>query len=230
MRYSIVMPFYNKYTLTHQRLYEFYSHLPSGDIEIILIDNGSSETGIDGGVAFWQKKLSKIPIRYRKIPENIGFGGAMNNGASMAHGDIIMLYSNDVICLDNFLPEMQEKFDENENILLGNEVIWFDGGWNSFDTPKGKVVVPYVNGYFIAFTQKVWNNLKGFDPLYGKYTMEDVDLSMQAQQAGYKLVSLGTTKLRHIGAQTAGYTPEREQITRQNKIKFFEKWKMELEK
>ena len=229
MKYSIVMPFYNKWTLTHQRLYEFRTHLPTGDIEIVLVDNGSSEAGIDSAVAFWQKKLSKIPIRYRKIPENVGFGGAMNNGASMAKGDIVMLYSNDVICIDNFLPEVEEQFDENRNILLGNEVIWFDGGWNGFDTPNGRTVVPYVNGYFIACTRQVWDSMGGFDPLYGKYTMEDVDLSMQAQQLGVKLVSLGSTKLRHIGGGTAPYTPERETITKQNKIKFYEKWKVELE-
>lgn len=222
------MPFYNKYSLTHQRLYEFFVRIPSEDMEIILIDNGSTEDGIDGGVAFWQKKLSKIPIRYRKLPENVGFGGAMNNGASMAKGDIIMLYSNDVICIDNFLPELQEKFDENRNILLGNEIVWFDGGWNGFDVKGGRTIVPYINGYFIACTKQVWDSMDGFDPLYGKATMEDVDISMQAQQQGIKLVSLNSTKLRHIGAQTAPYTPEREELTRQNKIKFAEKWKVEL--
>jgi len=226
--YSIVIPFFNKWTLTHQRMYEFYSHLPSNDIEIILIDNGSTEDGIDGSVAFWQKKLSKIPIRYRKLPVNVGFGGAMNNGAGMAHGDIIILYSNDVICRDNFLPELQEQFDENRNILLGNEVIWFDGGWNGFDTPKGRTIVPYINGYFIACTKQIWDSMDGFDPLYGKFAMEDVDLSMQAQQLGIKLVSLGSTKLHHLVGGTQPYTPEREEITRQNKIKFYEKWKVEL--
>ena len=229
MKYSIVVPFYNHWTLTHNRLYEFYTHLPPSDLEIILIDNGSLEPGIDGGVAFWQKKLVKHVIRYRKLPQNVGFGGAMNNGASMAHGDIIMLYSNDVICLDNFLPDVQEKFDESRNIVLGNEVIWFDGGWNSFETKKGKTIVPYINGYFIACTRQVWDSMDGFDPLYGKYAMEDVDISMQAQQLGYKLVALNSTKLKHIGAQTAPYTPEREEITKQNKIKFAEKWKAELE-
>lgn len=229
MKYSIVIPFFNKWTLTHQRLYEFYNYLPNEDVEIILVDDASTDPMIDSGVAFWQKKLSKIPIRYRKLEKNVGFGGAMNSGASIAHGDIIIFYSNDVVCIDNFLPEIQEKFDDNENILLGNEVIWFDGGWNGFDTPKGRTIVPYVNGYFIVCTRQVWNSMGGFDPLYGKYTMEDVDISMQAQQLGVKLVSLGSTKIRHIGGGTAPYSPERDEITKQNKIKFYGKWKVELD-
>lgn len=220
------MPFFNKLTLTHNRLYEFLLHIPPEEVEIILIDNGSTEDGIDGCIAFWQKKLAKHTIRYRKLPENVGFGGAMNNGASMAHGDIIILYSNDVVCSDNFLPELEEMFRVNDNILLGNEVIYWDAGWNNFNG----IIVPYINGWFIACTKKVWDSLDGFDPLYGKYTMEDVDLSMQAQQKGIKLAAMNSLKIRHIGAQTAGYTPERLEITKQNKIKFYEKWKTELEK
>ena len=232
MKYSIVVLFYGKWSLTHNRLYEFLVHIPSKDVEIILVDNGSDDEDaeiIDTGVAFWQKKLAKHTIRYRKIPENVGFGAGMNSGASMAKGDIVILYSNDVVCSGNFLVELQAEFDKDRNILLGNEVIWYDGGWNSFPSNGSRTIVPYINGYFIACTKQVWDSMDGFDPLYGKYTMEDVDISMQAQQLGYKLVALHSQNLRHLGAQTAGYTPERFEITKQNKQKFYEKWKVELE-
>jgi len=230
MKYSFVIPFFNRWELTHGRLYEFLVHIPPEDVEIVLVDDCSTDPAIDSGVAFWQKKLAKHTIRYRKLCPNVGFGGAMNSGASIAHGDIIILYSNDVVCSGNFLPELQREFDKNRNIVLGNEVIWQDGGWNGFDIEGGRTIVPYVNGYFIVCTRQVWGSMGGFDPLYGKYAMEDVDLSMRAQQQGIKLVALNSPYLKHLVAQTAGYTPERDEITKQNKIKFYEKWKLELEK
>jgi GT2 family glycosyltransferase len=230
MKYSFIIPFFNKWELTHNRLYEFFTYLPPEGVEIILVDDCSTDPNIDGGVAFWQKKLSKIPIRYRKLDKNVGFGGAMNSGASIAKGDIIILYSNDVVCSGNFLPKMQEFFDKDPNILLGNEIIYWNTEWNSFDVAYGKALVPYVNGWFMACTKEVWSAIGGFDPLYGKYTMEDVDISMKAYTLGYSFVALDSPFLKHLVAQTAGYTEERMEITKQNKIKFFEKWKTELEK
>jgi GT2 family glycosyltransferase len=153
----------------------------------------------------------------------------MNDGASMAHGDVIILYSNDVICKGNFLPELDAEFAKDDRILIGNEVIWARTGWNTFVSRHKEIVVPYVNGYFLACTKETWKLIK-FDPIYGKACFEDVDISMQAQVLGYKLVALNSKFLYHIGAQTAKYSDERYRITEENKKKFEAKWKEELEK
>lgn len=220
MLISIIMPFYNHLDLIHNRLNEFYRFLPVEDIEILLIDDGSTESGIDGIVAFWQKQIAKHKIRYFKNGENLGFGASMNKGAEKATGDILVFFSDDVVVNSNFLPEISYRIGEDDKVLVGGELMDFDTGWNNFN---GRVIT-YLNGWLLACTKKAWEMLGGFDPRYGISDVEDIDLCMTASQMGFRLEPLTQNKLRHLGGQTAGYNPEREKRTRINLQKFRDKW------
>ena len=221
MKYSIVMPFYGRYELTHNRMYEFFANLPHDDVEVILIDDGTNDHEIDGGVAFWQKKINGQRVRYRKHTTNLGFGASMNDGASMAEGDIIILYSNDVVCMKDFLFSVSSILYNNDKILVGGELITFPSGWNEIDN----IFAPYCNGWFLACTKQHWNNIGGFDPIYGKFDYEDIDLSMTALSYGYELQSIPKGYVRHIGGQTiSSLNINREEYTKKNGILFRNKW------
>jgi GT2 family glycosyltransferase len=221
---SIILPFYNHWDLTHQRLMECHKFLPD-DVEIILVNDASTETDCDGGVAFWQKAENRQKIRYIKNKENLGFGGSMNRGAKFAEGDILIFLSNDVIISGNFVEQIKKEIENEKDILIGGRIIYWRAGWNEISHNGLDFVVPYAEGWLVACTKKVWDNLGGFDLLYGKYAFEDIDLSTKAIELGYRLVGLASPYLKHIGAQTAGYTEERMQITIDNKEKYIEKWK-----
>jgi hypothetical protein len=61
---SIIIPFFNRWDLTHARLYELSQHVPLGNVEIILMDDASTEIDCRTGVAWWQKN-SLLNIRYK---------------------------------------------------------------------------------------------------------------------------------------------------------------------
>ena len=48
---SIIIPHYNRYDLTHARLYELYNHVPMDNVEIIVMDDASPNTDIYDGIA-----------------------------------------------------------------------------------------------------------------------------------------------------------------------------------
>ena len=220
---SIIIPFLNMWNLTHARIMEIHKFLPE-NVEVILINDASTDTDCERGVAFWQKADTRQEIRYAKNKENLGFGGSMNKGAKMAKGDILVFLSNDVVITNNFMPEITNRIAENEDILIGGRIIYWDAGWNQLESKGKKFVTPYAEGWLLACTRKVWDNLGGFDLLYGKYAFEDIDLSTTAILLGYKLVGLNSIHLNHLGAQTAKYTDERMQITIDNKEKYIKKW------
>jgi GT2 family glycosyltransferase len=217
------MPFYNRWDLTHQRLMDIHKFLPN-NVEVILVNDASTETECDGGVGFWQSANTRHKIRYTKNKKNLGFGGSMNKGAKLANGNILVFLSNDVIITGNFIEKIEKEIENEEDILIGGRIIYWRAGWNEINYNGMEFVVPYVEGWLVACTRKVWDNLGGFDLLYGKYAFEDIDLSTKAIELGYRLVSLNSPYLKHIGAQTAGYTEERMQITIENKQKYIEKW------
>lgn len=225
---SIILPFFNHWDLTHARLMELHKFAPD-DCEIILVNDASTDTDCEPGVAFWQKGASRHKILYRKNKENLGFGGSMNAGAEIATGDILVFLSNDVISTNNFISEIKGRIAQNENSLVGGRIVYWPGGWNEFEHKGKKFTVPYCEGWLLACTRKVWDNLGGFDPRYGRYAVEDIDLSTTAISLGYELVGLNSSHLTHIGGATAKYDENRMEYTTRNKEKYIKKWRGRFE-
>ena len=231
MKTSIIIPFYNHWELTHRRLSELYIHIPAGNVDIVLVNDGSTDKEIPGGVAWWQKQIERHTIWYKNRKENGGFGVAMNDGAKVAlkHGaELLIFLSNDVIVSGNFFPEVNKIIDNEYKVLIGGEVIRHAAGWNEWEIEGKKIILPWANGWFLACTDVIWQSLGGFDPLFSPTDFEDVDLSTTALDLGYNLVALNSVHLRHLGAQTAGYTPERMERTKLHREIYFKKWQNKL--
>jgi len=214
---SIIIPFLDKWELVHQRLNEIRIHAPD-ECEIVLVNDGSSGD-YDKSVGWWQKHGARHKVRYIKNKKNLGFGGAMNMGASKAEGEMLIFLSDDVVISGDFVSPIVER--ANMNALFGAELLDWDTGWNKI----GNTIIPYLNGWFLACHRQIWESIGGFDSIYAKYDFEDVDLSLTAKQNGHSLVAIAGLPLRHLGAQTAPYGSEREAITRLNQQRFIEKWK-----
>lgn len=226
IKYSFIMPFLNRWELTLSRLNEFRKFLPE-NCEIVLVDDGSTDKVVESGIAFWQKSgVALHNILYRKNTENKGFSYSMNVGAKTAHGDIFVFYSNDVILSGNIVTDLDTLFDSpNRNhVLAGHQLLWWDTGWNRFSFDGKDRIVPYLGGYFIACSRDDWKQLE-WDERYSPFDYEDVDLSLQATILGYNLIEIPSSSLRHLSGQTIQkINIEREKITKQNRIKFIEKW------
>jgi len=222
--FSVIIPFLNNWQLTHQRLMEIHKFLPD-DVEVILINDASTEPDCDGGVGFWQSAEIRHKIRYIKNKRNLGFGGSMNRGAKAAKGEILVFLSNDVVMTGNFIGQIKDEIKNDANILIGGRVLYWDTGWNLF----GNTIFPYAEGWLLACTIEVWDNLGGFDPRYGISDYEDVDLSTTAIQKGYRLVGLNNPHLNHLAGQTAKYNEERLARTHKNKEIFYDKWRSIVE-
>jgi len=228
---SIIIPFYNKFHLTAARLQELYMYAPEGH-EVILVNDGSTDD-VASQVAYWQKMANcPFKVRYTVHTENMGFPESMNHGARMAKGDVLVFLSNDVEIGCDFIDPILNKI--NDTMLIGARIIDWKAGWNEFVFGGKPMIVPYLEGWFIAATRTVWDDLGGFDPRYSPYCVEDIDLSATAVHKGYKLELLypnllspkmgAKQPLRHIGAQSVPYGGQRDEITKLNKEKFIRKW------
>lgn len=226
---SVIIPYYGKADLVHARLVDLYRFAPD-NIEIILVDDCSPEPDCQMIVGHWQKKMqARHDIRYRRNGENIGFPGACNIGARVAHGDFVILLSDDVMINGDFITPLYHKANEHPNALFGGRLLWYDTGWNRFNFDGKDTIVPYLEGWLVACKKHIWNDLGGFDENYRPFDYEDVDLSMNAARKGYELVALDSPYLRHMGAATIGYNPNREAITKRNREYFYNKWKAIIE-
>jgi GT2 family glycosyltransferase len=222
----VIIPFYNHWSLTHLRLIELYQKIPD-KLSIVLVDDASTDPEIPNAVSWWQGNGLKHEIFYYRNPENLGFIGSMNNGAKIAiqkGAELLVFLSNDVEVRKDFVPEMLNHLQTNPRILMGGRIIDFDSGWNGITYKGKKVVVSYLEGWLLACTPDVWNEIGGFDPDFLSSDFEDVQASTMAQYLKIPLIPLNPTSFNHLIAQSYGYTPERRERTERNRKLWIEKW------
>lgn len=227
------MPFYGRYELVHKRLQEFWTYIPRDNLEIIVINDASpGDRDYEGNIAWWQKKVDNPhKIRYHSNKTNLGFGESMNLGAKHANGDLLIFFSNDVIINGDFISQINQKFDENNKMLLGGQIIDYPAGWNEFEISDGRnIYITYCNGWFLCSTKTAWEESGGFDKIYYPFDYEDVDVSTRFSEMGYNLIALNSKHLFHVGGATIGSLGiNRGKYTEEHRELYIEKWKGRLE-
>lgn len=216
--FSIVIPTYNHYPLLHQILFDIYQKC-SPVLEVIVVDDASTDRDYADGIEWW-KTNGMLNVRHFRMVENGGFIYSSNAGIRKAIGDIVVLLSSDVRVGVDIIPLINDAVSPNKKVLVGNRLLDFDTGWNTFD---GRIY-PYLEGWLLAASRQAWKELDYLDTDLAPHDMEDVALSTKAVQCGYTLVSLENDKVIHLGGQTIGFSPEREAITLRNKETFRHKY------
>jgi GT2 family glycosyltransferase len=224
MDYSVVIPTFNHWELTHSLLLDIYKLFPP-KIEIIVVDDCSTDEEVSSGLSWWKSAMLKEQLHVFRNETNSGFLRTANFGVSKASGDIVILISNDVIIKEeNILTKVKEALtDQDAPTLVGARLLSGDTGWNTFNG----VTYPYLEGWFLAFKKAEWDKIGGLDERFCPYDFEDIDLSTKCIATGGKLVCLDIDVV-HLGAQTTKYSPERELQTKINQEKFRQKWTTNL--
>ncbi|NJE55733.1 glycosyltransferase, partial [Thermococcus sp. 21S9] len=114
------------------------SDYPRDKMEIILVDNGST----DGSADFARSLLQKEQINFKIIEnnENKGWSPANNQGARVATGEILLFLSNDMEVDKNWIKEIVKIFslDPKAGVVQCNSIsMWdrktLDSGMNYLD-------------------------------------------------------------------------------------------------
>src|SRR5574341_1503228 len=213
MKFSFIIPAYNNYPLLHQLLWDIHKNC-SPVHEVIIVDDDSNDTTFLNGLSWWTS-VGMLPIKHLRPINNLGFLRASNKGLKEAVGDVICLVSTDVRI---FRDVVDYKY--SPEFVVGGRYLGFDTGWNTFN---GKIY-PYLEGWMITAHKENWERVGYFDERYSPNDMEDVDISTKILEMGMGLQVYPDGYVAHIGAQTIGYTTEREKLTKINRRKFEEKW------
>lgn len=118
---SIISVNFNQAYMTELFLNSIYSTNTYQPIEIIVVDNGSTENP----VSRWILKYPEVIFIRSEI--NLGFAGGNNLGINVAKGDYYFLVNNDT----EFIPELLDKLlrvvDANPNIgMISPKIRYFD--------------------------------------------------------------------------------------------------------
>ncbi|MEO8512877.1 MAG: glycosyltransferase family 2 protein, partial [Ignavibacteria bacterium] len=110
MELSIIIVNYNVYQDVIICISSIYKYLRDIDLEIIVVDNNSSDRSI--------VELNNVfkNVKLILLPENMGFGAANNAAMKIAKGKFFFLVNPDIIFNDGSPLNMLEYIKTHENI------------------------------------------------------------------------------------------------------------------
>ena len=137
------------------------------DFEIIIIDNNS----FDNTASYLKERYSHLrQIKVFQNEENIGFGKAINQAASLAKGQYYLILNPDTIIQEETISTLKEYLDSNPEVgMVGPKVLNADGTLQlackrSF--PTLGVALPKLLGFSRIFPKSKWA---------GKYNLTYLD-------------------------------------------------------
>ena len=245
---SIIIPVYNQFNYTYNCLESILNN--SGkkiDYEIIIADDCSDD---------FTSNINEIifNITVIKTPTNLRFLKNCNNAAKYAKGKYILFLNNDTQVQNNWLAPLVNLIENDDSIgavgskiLLKNGlileavgVIWNDASaWNygrlsDPSMPEYNYVkeVDYLSGASILIRKTIWDKLGGFDENFAPSYYEDPDLCFSIRKMGFKVVYQPLSVVVHFEGISNGTDTTKgiKQFQVINKKKFFEKWRLILEK
>ena len=223
---SVIIVNYNTTALLERCLESLFSDGHGLSIEIIVVDNYSSDKGL-------QKTIDKYQnVLWIRNEENLGFAKACNQGLKMAKADYVLFLNPDTIISKKNLDQCLTFMDTHGDIgLLGCTLLNGDGSlqpscadfpylhkifldhltrWKYFPQklrsrwllrywPHDTIRdVDWVLGAFMLTRRKLVDQLKGFDEDYFLYG-EDLDLCYRIRKAGWRVTFFSDAAVFHAG-------------------------------
>jgi N-acetylglucosaminyl-diphospho-decaprenol L-rhamnosyltransferase len=182
---------------------------------VIVVDNASG----DGTAELVRSEFPGVTLV--ELPDNLGFGRAVNAGARAGEGDAIVLVNNDVLVAPGFVDAIVAPLASPgvgmvaglttipETNLVDAFGIELDRALASYNrarrtpvgTPAGRLAMP--SGGAAAYRRKAWEAAGGFDEALFAYG-EDVDLGLRLRSLGWEAAEAPAARGVHIGGASAG--------------------------
>ena len=219
VRVSIVILVHNRAELTFRCLQSLAYGTYTNGIEIIIVDNGSSDCT--------QELLQRIDgIKVIANPRNVGFPVGVNQGAGLATGEYLLLLNNDTEVLGRSIDDAAEYLDRHHSVgAVGGKIILLDGSlqeagcgiWrNGWTHQHGRGADPdhfafsfrrevdYCSAAFLMIRRSAFEKIGGLDPIFSPGYFEDPDFCIRLWQLGWLVMYLPEISILHHENATAG--------------------------
>ena len=239
---SVIVLCYNNLEFTKSCLKGLLSVGGYPNVEIIMVDNGSTD-----GTHEYLKELEQETDNFIVMTnaENLGFSAGNNVGIKVATGDYIVLLNNDTYPTPGWIfglvrhlrndPELGLISPVTNNI--GNEAkidihyanmeSMIAASFKYTSRRKDKLLfVPTVAFFCVAFSRELSDEVGLLDEQFGQGFFEDDDYCRRVSEAGYKVaIAEDVFVHHHLSATFSQENKEkREKLFLTNKKKFEAKW------
>jgi len=198
MKYSIVIPTYN-----HCEKYlkpcidSIIKYTDMADVELIVSANGC----VDNTKPYLYYLISAYPDNVRMVwsDKALGYAGATNAGIKVATTDKIVLLNNDTVLLNQaknqWLQMLEAPFLQDGSVGVSGPIVQHspDANYN------------FCVFFCVMIDRKVFDKIGLLNEEYGVGTGEDVEFSIEAGRAGFKVVECVPKRLENPEFYVGGF-------------------------
>ena len=241
---SIIIPVYNKFALTRACLASLADATRGEDIEVIVVDNASSDETFRLCPALG-KALFGDRFLYLPQEQNRNFSGANNIGAGCARGEDLFFLNNDTLAKDAFLPPLLDVLRTDTSLgavgplllypqkaslaervqhcgvvlSLQNQIAHlYEFFPSTHPLVQKKRFLQVITGAALCMKKALYQAVGGFDEGFVN-GFEDVELCARLTRMGLRQKVVPESVIYHYGGQSPGRT----QHEAQNAQRCFEK-------
>jgi GT2 family glycosyltransferase len=211
-RLSILLVLYNRAELTLACLRSIQPCLREAAAEVVLVDNASR----DETSALLDRLRGATVIRNG---DNGGFPVAVNQAATVARGEFLLLLNNDTEVLGDSLSAAARFLVESRDVgAVGGRLILLDGTlqeagcglwreghvlqYGRGDHPAAPEYlfrrdVDYCSAAFLMTRRELFHQMDGLDTAFSPGYFEDADYCVRLWRAGWRVVYLPDIAVRH---------------------------------
>jgi GT2 family glycosyltransferase len=237
-RLSILLVLYNRAELTLTCLRSLQPRLQEVQAEVVLVDNASS----DATARLLDRIRGATILRNQ---DNRGFPAGVNQAASAASGEFLLLLNNDTEVLDNSLETAVRFLAENRDVgAVGGRVLLLDGtlqeagcllGRDGHSSQYGRGSPPsapeyqfrrdvdYCSAAFLMTPRAVFRQLGGLDEAFSPGYFEDADYGIRLWRSGWRVVYLPEVAIVHYENASSTCLRSLHTLYRRNHLFFLHK-------
>lgn len=233
-RASIVIPIYERPDMLGPCLAALEAD-GLGDLEIVMVDNGSSDPGVGEILDRWEGSAI-----IRRNPVNAGFAAACNQGARAASAPVVVFLNSDTEVTPGWLDPLLDAVADPGVGMAGSRLLYPDGRTQHAGMALSRAGQPLhlhtgvpgdhpvvnrsrdlllVTGACCAISRELFLEVNGFDLAFIN-GHEDVDLCMRLAVSGRRMVYRADSLVVHHESMSPG----RLESDQQNSRLFRSRW------
>lgn len=216
---SVIVLNYDKSLLTLQALYMLDAYTEPGQIETIVVDNGSRPE------AFATLARHAHGATLVRLDVNRGFGEANNIGVEHAHGQLLVFLNNDAFVRPGWLAPLRAAIEADPRVgAVGAKLLYPDGRLQEAGAmisacgtavQRGKHLDPSVSAFnnpgpvdycsaaALMVRADAFRTVLGFDLCWDPAYYEDADLCLKLRTIGLATVYAPGAEVVHIEHATS---------------------------
>jgi GT2 family glycosyltransferase len=227
---SAVVVSHNRSALLRRCLESLEASEDRGNLQVVVIDNGSSD-----GSAQWDGEFPKI--QFVRLPKNFGLTKAMNIGWRAADAQYVLFLHDDTAVEPATVSRLADVLDAHPDaaavcpLLVDAEGhpapqlggLPPDGNWRPAEPAgDGPFAVEYARGAAFMMRVLLIKAIRQIDERYGQFG-GDADLAAQILKASKKILLVPTARASHEGS--GGYSPAERADFLLSRAVFLEKYR-----